>query len=157
MHTRILQFQRFIDNYALNASLHLNGAAPTIIPVVWLNDLIHDTNACLSSIKDFESVISEWETELDYIHLFSESINKELITSKLEQKLKNLKKDLPNLFSQILKIKNRLLDYSTDAQQKSLTSISIEANNPVAIKNLSIQETETAIKDFIKQTIDTFS
>lgn len=156
MHTRILQFQRFIDNYALNATLHLNGAAPTIIPVVWLNDLVHDTNACLSGIKDFESVISEWEAELDYIHLFSESINKELITSKLEQQLKNLKKDLPNLFSQILKIKNQLLEYLKKAPQNSLSEIQLEVN-PIVIKNISIQETETVIKDFIKQTIDTFS
>lgn len=156
MHTRILQFQRFIDNYAQNATLHLNGDVPTRIPVVWLNDLIHDTNACLSGIKDFESVISEWETELDYIHLFTKSINKELITSKLEEQFRDLKKDLYNLFSQISKIKNRLLEYSKKAQQSSLSKIPLKVN-PVVIKNLSIQETKAAIKDFIKQTIDTFS
>ena len=82
MHTRILQFQRFIDNYSFNTTiLHLNGAKQTSIPVAWLNDLIHDTNTCLSEIKDFRGVISEWKAELDYIHLFSESIKKELITN----------------------------------------------------------------------------
>lgn len=156
MHSRILQFQRAIDHYSMNITMHLNVTTVTGISVGWLNDLIHVTNTCLSTIKDFESIISEWEAELDYINLFTESINKKLITSKLEKQFKDFKKDLPNLYSQISNIKNQLLEYSKNAPQDSLSKIQLKIT-PIEITNISIKDTEDAIKDFIKQAINKFS
>lgn len=157
IHTEILQLRSYINDYASNIVLHLNSATPEPITMNYLNDLIYDTNNCLSYIKNFHNNITNWQSELDYIHLFTISIKKEIITTDIKAQFKQFDKDIKfSLFNQVYKIKQLLENYANQPKQNNSNSILLPVN-PIEILIPQIINTETKIKKFIETVIKAFA